>query len=85
MTCTEDIISGVIFNQVVMDEIFLPRESLEDLLDRLSLMRVLVLDLGLEGFQGLLHVLGIVHVCTHEHAIPQLVVEAAGGCWLDNL
>jgi hypothetical protein len=69
VACTEDIIGGIIFKQVVMDEVFLPRESLKDLLDRLSLMRLFVLDLRLEGFQGFLHVLGIVHVRSHEHAV----------------
>jgi hypothetical protein len=33
VACTEDIICGIIFKQVVMDEIFLARESLKDLLD----------------------------------------------------
>ena len=42
-------------------------------------MRLFVLDLRLECFQGFLHFLGIVHVRTHEHPIFQLVVEAAGG------
>jgi hypothetical protein len=32
-------------------------------------MSLFVLDLRLEGFQGFLHVLGIVHVRTHEHPV----------------
>ena len=48
-------------------------------------MRVLVIDLALEGFQGLLEVLGVVQVGTQEHPILKLVVQAGRGGRLDKL
>ena len=57
----------------------------EDLLDGLALMRVLVIDLALEGFQGLLEVLGVVQVGTKEHPVLKLVVQASRGGGLDKL
>ena len=47
-------------------------------------MRVLVIDLALEGFQGLLQVLGVVQVGTEEHPVLKLVVQASRGGGLDK-
>ena len=57
----------------------------EDLFDGLALMRVLVLDLALEGFQGFLQVGGVVQVGTKEHPVLKLVVQASRGGGLDSL